>query len=54
MSTAYLPDDLVVVNLGLHDFADALAAQGARVLHVDWTPPHEVDPHLAELLDRMG
>ncbi|NJC63038.1 DUF1116 domain-containing protein [Planosporangium flavigriseum] len=39
-----LPTDARVVNLGLPLFADAVAAQGASVLHVDWRPPADGDP----------
>jgi hypothetical protein len=34
-----LPIEARVVNVGLPLFADAIAAQGADVVHVDWRPP---------------
>lgn len=54
MSTPRLPETLVVVNVGLQDFADALDDQGVRVARVEWSPPHEVRPDLSRLLDRLG
>jgi len=43
----------VAVNLGLLSFAEALRAQGAKVLHVDWTPPASGDEELRRLLDKL-
>ncbi len=43
-----------VVNLGLEDFARDLEAQGAAVVHLDWTPPAGGDPKLARLLAHLG
>jgi hypothetical protein len=40
----------VVVNVGVRAFAEAVDEQGAQVVHVEWRPPPEVDPDLAELL----
>ena len=42
-----------VVNVGLEMFAANLAAQGAQVVHVQWSPPAGGDAHLARLLDRL-
>ncbi|QAA76510.1 MAG: hypothetical protein BIP78_0744 [Candidatus Bipolaricaulis sibiricus] len=42
----------IAVNLGLAAFADALHAQGARVVHVEWTPP-AVDDETAAILDKL-
>ncbi|WP_205315644.1 DUF1116 domain-containing protein [Nonomuraea lactucae] len=39
-----------VVNLGLRAFADAVAAQGAAVVHVDARPPARGDPVLVRAL----
>lgn len=44
----------VVINVGLEDFAGDLAAAGARVVHVDWSPPAGGDPGLATLLAKLG
>jgi hypothetical protein len=38
------PTDARVVNLGLTGLADAVAAQGAAVVQVDWRPPAGGDP----------
>ena len=41
------------VNVGLSTFADALRAQGAPVVEVDWRPPAGGDPRALELLTRL-
>jgi FdrA protein len=42
-----------VVNVGLEMFATNLAARGARVVHVQWSPPAGGDARLAGLLDKL-
>jgi FdrA protein len=42
-----------VVNVGLEMFANDLAARGARVVHVQWSPPAGGDARLAGLLDKL-
>lgn len=54
MPAPLLRDGPVTINVGLRDFADALAAQAAPVVHVDWSPARTIDPTLARLLDRLG
>lgn len=34
-----LPDELVVVNVGLDVFAEDLEAQGVGVVRLEWRPP---------------
>lgn len=43
-----------VVNVGLARFAEDLSAQGAPVVHVDWSPPAGGDARLARLLAKLG
>jgi hypothetical protein len=43
--------ELSVVNLGLRDFADNLAREGAQVTHVDWRPAAGGDPAALAALD---
>ena len=43
-----------VVNIGLSGFAADLAAQNIPVVQLDWRPPAQGKPHLAELLARLG
>ncbi|MFF5207277.1 DUF1116 domain-containing protein [Streptosporangium sp. NPDC000396] len=45
-----LPREARVVNLGLWVFADAVAAQGAAVVHVDARPPAHGDPVMVRAL----
>jgi FdrA protein len=42
-----------VVNIGLEMFAASLAARGASVVHVEWSPPAGGDARLAALLDKL-
>jgi hypothetical protein len=39
-----------IINIGAPLFAEALTAQGATVLHVDWQPPGGGDPRLVAAL----
>jgi hypothetical protein len=48
-----LPDRVEAVNVGLATFADALRAQGAPVVDVDWRPPGGGDPSLLAVLERL-
>lgn len=41
------------INLGLREFAQALEAQGVKVLHVDWSPPPPEAEELSDLLDKL-
>ncbi len=41
------------VNLGLWEFAQALRAQGVRVVHVEWSPPPPEVRDLEDLLDQL-
>ena len=41
---ALLAGPLRVVNIGLESFARDLAANGAAVAQVDWSPPRKEDP----------
>jgi FdrA protein len=42
-----------IVNVGLELFAVDLAAQGASVIHVQWSPPAGGNARLAGLLDKL-
>ena len=50
---ALLSEPPRVVNVGLELFARDLARQGARVVHVRWSPPAGGNPQLAALLDKL-
>lgn len=43
---------LRVVNLGIQAFFDALVAQGAPCVQLDWTPPARQDAETEALLDQ--
>lgn len=48
-----LPDDVSVINVGLSMFGDAIRAQGADALDVDWRVPAGGDPDLVAALTRL-
>jgi len=43
---------LAAINVGLETFHDALLAQGAAAVHVEWRPPAGGDERLARILER--
>ncbi len=43
----------VAINVGLRGFAESLQVQGAKVVHIDWTPPPQLDDETAALLERL-
>ena len=45
-----LQQPLVVINVGLKDFAENLEAQEADVIQVDWAPPAGGDQEMIDLL----
>jgi hypothetical protein len=48
-----LPEQVRVVNVGLDRFADAIRAQGAEVVQVDWRIPAGGRPDLVHALERL-
>ncbi len=44
---------LVVINLGLKQFAESLEEQKVEVVQVDWTPPAGGDKAMSDLLDQL-
>lgn len=44
---------LVVINVGLKDFAKNLELQGAEVVQVDWVPPAGGDQEMMDLLEKL-
>ena len=53
VSLDILNQPLAALNVGLESFAEALADQGAPVVHVDWKPPAGGNERLAAILARM-
>ncbi len=43
----------VIVNIGVHDFALSMQAQGAEVIDVAWSPPAGGDQEMIKLLDEL-
>jgi hypothetical protein len=48
-----IDQQLVVINIGLKDFAKNLELQGAEVVQVDWIPPAGGDQEMIDLLDKL-
>jgi hypothetical protein len=48
-----LQTPLVVIAVGLRDFAESLKQQDVEVVQVDWTPPAGGDKEMADLLDKL-
>ena len=48
-----LQKPIVVINLGLKNFADSLEEQGVEIVQVDWIPPAGGDKEMADLLDQL-
>ncbi len=44
---------LVVINVGVQDFGQALEQQGVQVVYVEWSPPAGGDQEMIDLLDRL-
>jgi Protein of unknown function (DUF1116) len=51
-ASASVLQSVAAVNVGLQTFADAVRAQGATAIDVDWRPPGGGDPELVALLRR--
>jgi hypothetical protein len=50
---AFLQTPLVVIAVGLRDFAESLKQQDVEVVQVDWTPPAGGDKEMADLLEKL-
>ena len=49
----FLQSPLIVIAMGLRDFAESLKEQDVEVVQVDWTPPAGGDEELADLLEKL-
>lgn len=52
-SSNILNEEIQAINIGLETFKDALEAQGAKVMHVDWQVPAMGDMKLINILKKM-
>jgi len=48
-----LNQPLIVINVGLKDFAENLERQEVEVVQVEWSPPAGGDQELIDLLDNL-
>jgi len=44
---------LIVIAIGLRNFAESLQQQEVEVVQVDWTPPAGGDKDMADLLEKL-
>jgi tRNA A-37 threonylcarbamoyl transferase component Bud32 len=44
---------IIVINIGLSQFAKSLEEQGVDVIKVDWSPPAGGDKEMMDLLDNL-
>jgi len=45
---------LDILTIGLDGFANELSQLEVQVMQLDWRPPADGDPELAELLSKLG
>ena len=48
-----LMEPIVVINVGLSQFAKSLEEQKVEVVQVDWKPPASGDKEMIDLLDQL-
>jgi hypothetical protein len=48
-----LSSPLIVVNVGVKDFGEALEQQETKVVYVEWSPPAGGDQEVIDLLDQL-
>ncbi len=48
-----LLEPIVVINIGLSQFAKSLEEQKVEVVQVDWKPPAGGDKEMIDLLDQL-
>ena len=48
-----LKEEIIVINLGLEEFACSLKDQGSEVIEISWSPPAENDSVISNLLDEL-
>lgn len=42
---------LIIINVGVQNFADSLLEQGVDITHIDWSLPAGGDEQMLDLLD---
>lgn len=50
----FFNSELVVINVGIELFGDAIASQNIQVTQVHWKPPAGGDPEMIEILKDLG
>ena len=48
-----LSEPVVIINIGVSQFARSLEEQKVEVVQVDWTPPAGGDQEMIDLLDQL-
>lgn len=44
---------LIIINVGVQNFAESLLEQGVDITNIDWSPPAGGDEHMLDLLDTL-
>ena len=51
--TDLLNKPLIVINIGVKNFADSLKEQDVDLIHIYWSPPAGGDEEMLDLLDTL-
>ena len=51
--TDLLNKPLIVINIGVKNFADSLKEQDVDLIHISWSPPAGGDEEMLDLLDTL-
>lgn len=46
--------ELVVINVGIELFGEAIRSQNVKVVQVDWKPPAGGDQDMIDILEALG
>lgn len=52
-SKSIFEQKLIVINIGLPQFAESLKIQNVEVVQVDWKPPAGGDKEMIDLLEKL-
>jgi hypothetical protein len=53
MENQLISQPMIVINIGLENFANNLELQGVEVIRVNWKPPAGGDQEMIDLLDQL-
>ena len=53
MSEKILDEKLIIINVGILSFYEALEKQNTSVVQVNWTPPAQIDEEVNTILSKI-